>query len=48
MPATVAISTAGGSATLVYQVDRTNGIVPPTPIAIISRRSTLQLRCHRS
>ncbi|HEY1890085.1 MAG TPA: DUF4382 domain-containing protein [Steroidobacteraceae bacterium] len=33
-PGTVAISTASGSATLVYQVDRSNGIVSISPIDI--------------
>jgi hypothetical protein len=34
MPATVAVSATDGSATLVYQVDRTNGIVTVNPIDI--------------
>jgi hypothetical protein len=34
MPATVTVSAAAGSATLVYQVDRTNGIVTVSPIDI--------------
>jgi Domain of unknown function (DUF4382)/Domain of unknown function (DUF5666) len=33
-PATVEVSTTSGSATLVYQVDRTNGIVTVSPIDI--------------
>jgi Domain of unknown function (DUF4382) len=33
-PGTVAVSTASGSATLVYQVDRSNGIVSISPIDI--------------
>jgi hypothetical protein len=34
MPATVDVSTTSGSATLVYQVDRTNGIVTLSPVDI--------------
>jgi hypothetical protein len=34
MPVTVAVDNVSGSATLVYQVDRTNGIVTVTPIDI--------------
>ena len=33
-PATVDVSTTSGSATLVYQVDRTNGIVTVSPVDI--------------
>jgi hypothetical protein len=32
MPATVAVSTTSGSATLVYQIDRSNGVVTLSPI----------------
>ena len=42
-PATVAISTAGGSATLVYQVDRTNGIVTVSPIDITTSTGLTEL-----
>lgn len=42
-PATVAISTAGGSATLVYQVDRTNGIVTVSPIDITTSTGLMEL-----
>ena len=34
MPGTVEVSTASGAATLVYQVDRTNGVVSVSPIDI--------------
>jgi len=34
MPATVAVSTTSGSATLVYQVDRSNGVITLSPIDI--------------
>jgi len=34
MPATVAVSTAAGAATLVYQVDRSNGVITISPIDI--------------
>lgn len=34
MPATVRVGTTSGSATLVYQVDRTNGIVTVSPVDI--------------
>jgi hypothetical protein len=34
MPVTVDVSTASGSATLVYQIDRTNGVVTVSPIDI--------------
>jgi hypothetical protein len=34
MPGTVEVSTGAGSATLVYQVDRTNGIVTVSPVDI--------------
>jgi hypothetical protein len=34
MPATVAVSTTTGSATLVYQVDRSNGVITISPIDI--------------
>jgi Domain of unknown function (DUF4382)/Domain of unknown function (DUF5666) len=40
MPATVEVSTTMGSATLVYQVDRTNGIVTVSPIDIASSSGT--------
>jgi hypothetical protein len=43
MPATVAISTATGSATLVYQVDRTNGIVTVSPIDITTSAGLTEL-----
>jgi hypothetical protein len=36
MPATVAVSTTAGSATLVYQVDRSNGVITISPIDITS------------
>ena len=34
MPATVDVSTAAGSATLVYQVDRSNGVVTISPVDV--------------
>ncbi len=34
MPATIAVSTTTGSATLVYQIDRSNGIVTISPVDI--------------
>jgi hypothetical protein len=37
VPATIDISTAIGSATLVYQVDRTNGIVTVSPIDVTTQ-----------
>ena len=37
MPATIDISTAAGSATLVYQVDRTNDIVTVSPIDVTTQ-----------
>jgi hypothetical protein len=43
MPATVDISTTGGSATLVYQVDRTNGIVTVSPVDITTSDGLMQL-----
>ena len=43
MPATVDISTTGGSATLVYQVDRTNGIVTVSPLDITTSDGLMQL-----
>ncbi len=43
MPATVAVSTASGSATLVYQVDRTNGIVTVSPVDITTSAGLTQL-----
>ncbi len=43
-PATVNVSTQPGSATLVYQVDRTNGIVTVSPIDITSSAGLLDLQ----
>lgn len=37
VPATIDVSTAVGSATLVYQVDRTNGIVTVSPIDVTTQ-----------
>jgi hypothetical protein len=37
VPATIDVSTAMGSATLVYQVDRTNGIVTVSPIDVTTQ-----------
>jgi len=34
MPATVNVSTAAGSATLVYQIDRSNGVVTISPVDV--------------
>jgi hypothetical protein len=36
MPATVTVSTTSGSATLVYQIDRSNGVITISPIDITS------------
>jgi hypothetical protein len=33
-PATVAVSTVAGSATLVYQIDRSNGVVTISPVDV--------------
>jgi hypothetical protein len=41
--ATVNVSSASGSATLVYQIDRTNGIVTVTPIDITTSAGLTQL-----
>jgi hypothetical protein len=43
IPATIAVGTASGSATLVYQVDRTNGIVTVSPIDITTTSGLMQL-----
>jgi hypothetical protein len=43
MPATVDIGTTVGSATLVYQVDRTNGIVTVSPVDITTSAGLAQL-----
>ena len=43
MPATVDVSTAGGSATLVYQVDWTNGVVTVSPIDITTSAGLTEL-----
>lgn len=43
MPATVAVSTGGGAVTLVYQVDRTNGIVTVSPVDIATSAGLMQL-----
>jgi hypothetical protein len=37
MPATIDVSTTSGSATLVYQVDRTNGVVTVSPVDITTQ-----------
>jgi hypothetical protein len=34
MPATVDVSTVSGSATLVYQIDRSNGVVTISPVDV--------------
>ena len=34
MPATVDVSTTAGSATLVYQIDRSNGVVTISPLDV--------------
>jgi hypothetical protein len=41
--ATVDVSTTSGSATLVYQVDRTNGIVTVSPVDITTSAGLTQL-----
>ena len=41
--ATVDISATSGSATLVYQVDRTNGIVTVSPVDITTSAGLMQL-----
>jgi hypothetical protein len=43
MPGTVEVSTSAGSATLVYQVDRTNGIVTVSPIDITTSAGLTEL-----
>jgi hypothetical protein len=43
MPATVEVSTASGASTLVYQVDRTNGIVTVSPVDITTGAGLAQL-----
>ncbi len=44
MPVTVDVSTTTGSATLVYQVDRTNGIVTVSPIDITTTTGLADLK----
>ena len=48
VPATIALGTASGSATLVYQVDRTNGIVTVSPIDITASSGLSQLKAGLS
>ncbi len=43
MPGTVEVSTGAGSATLVYQVDRTNGIVTVSPVDITTSAGLTEL-----
>jgi hypothetical protein len=43
MPGTIEVSTTAGSATLVYQVDRTNGIVTVSPIDITTNTGLAEL-----
>ena len=43
MPVTVAVSTTMGSATLVYQIDRTDGMVTVSPIDITTSDGLTQL-----
>jgi len=44
MPATVDVSTTSGSATLVYQIDRTNGIVTLSPVDITTSAGLTTLK----
>jgi len=43
LPVTVALSTTTGSATLVYQVDRTNGVVTVSPVDITTADGLAEL-----
>jgi hypothetical protein len=43
MPVTVAVSTTMGSATLVYQIDRTDGVVTVSPVDITTSDGLTQL-----
>ena len=43
MPATVDVEHTSGSATLVYQIDRTNGIVTVSPIDITTSTGLMHL-----